>query len=385
MRFARPSFTTLIVAWAIAALMLLTVVLIPAVAGFEVTLVTGPRPETTQGQVVEVLARTTIQTGRTTIEHEEFAVAVGSQRVTVIRDRDLNEAGTLHLAPGDRVLLTKVQTPSGDQYLIVDRVRTTALVVLALAFAAMVVLTARLIGASSLLGLVCVLLVLLRYVVPGIMSGYDPVTIATTGGLVIMIVTLYLAHGANRKTSVALLGTTVSLVFTAALAVIAVEATQLTGLTSEDTAVLQVLTGARIDPAGLLLAGIIIGTLGVLDDVTIAQSSAVFELRRANLLLGPLDLYRRAMNVGRDHISATVSTLVLAYAGASLPLLMLLVVQGDSLLVQLNREFIAAEAVRTLVGSMGLIAAVPLTTLIAAFVAGHTTPEVIAEDAAQRH
>src|SRR5262249_50440625 len=126
----------------------------------------------------------------------------------------------------------------------------------------------------------------------------------------------------------------------------------------------------HVQATGVLLGGIVIGALGVLNDITVAQASAVFELRSANPLLAAGDLYRRAMNVGRDHISATVNTPVLADAGASLPLLMLLVVQAQPLGIALNREFIATEVVRSLVGSMGLIAAVPLTTLCAAAVAG---------------
>jgi uncharacterized membrane protein len=162
--------------------------------------------------------------------------------------------------------------------------------------------------------------------------------------------------------------------FTALLATVTIAAARLTGVASEDAAVLQVLSTEQLSASGLLLGGIIIGALGVLDDVTVAQASAVFELRSANRLLGPLDLYRRAMNVGRDHIAATVNTLVLAYAGASLPLLMLLAVQGEPLAIQVNREFIAIEIVRSLVGSIGLVAAVPLTTVIAAFTVSRMAP-----------
>ncbi|HRC63002.1 MAG TPA: YibE/F family protein, partial [Dehalococcoidia bacterium] len=231
----------------------------------------------------------------------------------------------------------------------------------------------RVVGVTSLLGLAASMLILLRFVVPGILSGHSPVVIAVIGALTIMASTLFLAHGVNRKTAVALAGTAGALLLTALLASLTIAAADLTGLASEDTAVLQVMSAEHVSATGLLLGGIIIGALGVLDDITIGQASAVFELRAANPLLGPLELYRRAMNVGRDHISATVNTLVLAYAGASLPLLMLLAVQGESLAIQVNREFIAIEVVRSLVGSIGLVAAVPLTTAIAAAVAGRTS------------
>jgi uncharacterized membrane protein len=251
-------------------------------------------------------------------------------------------------------------------------VRESALLWVAVAFVAMVLLTGRLVGAMSLLGLAASMLVLLRFVVPGILSGHNPVLISVLGAIAIMATTLFLSHGVSRKSGVALAGTAISLVLTALLATIAIAAARVTGVASEDAATLQVLGGGGISASGLLLGGIIIGALGVLDDVTVAQASAVFELRRANPLLGALELYRRAMNVGRDHIAATVNTLVLAYAGASLPLLMLLAIQGESLGIQLNREFVAIEVLRALVGSIGIVAAVPLTTSLAALVARRT-------------
>jgi uncharacterized membrane protein len=370
MRIRRPSAAQLIVLWCVGAALLVTVVVIPAIADFDVPQATNERAaETSRGRVTAILERTTTQTERGALEHEVVAVEVDGRAVTVTRDRAANDIGTLDVEPGDGVLVARVPGPEGDSYLIVDRVRSAALWWLALAFAVLVVFTGRVIGASSLLGLVAVFLVIMRFVIPGLLSGHDPVLIATSGGVVIMVATLFLAHGVNLKSTVALAGTVVSLLLTAGIALVAIGAARLSGVATEDAAMLQVLADARVDASGLLLAGIIIGALGVLDDVTIAQSSAVFELRRANPLLGAAEIYRRAMNVGRDHIAATVSTLVLAYAGASLPLLMLLVVQGEALAVQVNREYVATEVVRALVGSIGLIAAVPLTTAVAALVA----------------
>jgi uncharacterized membrane protein len=188
-----------------------------------------------------------------------------------------------------------------------------------------------------------------------------------------MCTTLFLAHGVSLKSLVALAGTALALLVTVLLAGFAISSARLTGIVSEDAAVLQVLARGNIQATGVLFGGIVIGALGVLDDVTVAQASAVFEIRRANAALSAFELYSRAMNVGRDHIAATINTLVLAYAGASLPLLMLLVLQQEALGLQLSREFIAVEVVRSLVGSMGLIAAVPLTTAFAALVA-HRVP-----------
>lgn len=368
MKLARPSPVQAAVFGGIALLLLAMTVVVPALAGFEVTHPDTPQGPTVQGRVLEVLSRETVPSERGAVEKERLSVDADGLRVVIERTRAEGDIGQLDVEAGDRVLLSRVAGPDGDSYYIVDRVRQTALLWLLVAFVLAVVVTGRFVGLTSLLGLAASMLVLLRFVVPGILSGHSPVLIAVAGALTIMASTLFLAHGVNRKTVVALGGTAVALLFTALLATLTIAAARLTGVASEDAAVLQVLSAEHLSASGLLLGGIIIGALGVLDDVTVAQSSAVFELRRANPLLGPLELYRRAMNVGRDHIAATVNTLVLAYAGASLPLLMLLAIQGEPLVIQVNREFIAIEVVRSLVGSIGLVAAVPLTTAIAAVI-----------------
>ncbi len=355
--------------------LLAVAVVIPQVAGFEVPRTDSAQGPLVRGRVVDVIERTTIPSERGDLERERLAVEADGQSIVIERTRAEGDIGALDVEAGDRVLLSKAPGPEGDQYFIVDRVRESALLWVAIAFVAMVLLTGRLVGAASLLGLAASMLVLLRFVVPGILSGHNPVLISVLGAIAIMASTLFLSHGVSRKSAVALAGTAVSLVLTAVLATVAIAAARVTGVASEDAATLQVLGEGGISASGLLLGGIIIGALGVLDDVTVAQASAVFELRRANPLLGALELYRRAMNVGRDHIAATVNTLVLAYAGASLPLLMLLAIQGESLGIQLNREFVAIEVLRSLVGSIGIVAAVPLTTSLAALVARRTAVE----------
>ncbi|MGE0134857.1 MAG: YibE/F family protein [Dehalococcoidia bacterium] len=369
MKLSPPSRVQAAVLAGIAVLLLLMTVVVPSTLGFEVTHPDTPQGPTVQGRVIEVLSRETIPSERGPIERERLSVDIDGLQVLIERTRAEGDIGQLDVEAGDRVLLSRLAGPDGDTYYIVDRVRQTTLLWLLVAFVLAVVATGRLVGVASLVGLAASMLVLVRFIVPGILSGHSPVLIAVVGALTIMASTLFLAHGVNRKTVVALIGTAVALCFTAVLATVTIAAAQLTGVASEDAAVLQVLSAGQLSASGLLLGGIIIGALGVLDDVTVAQSSAVFELHGANPFLSPLDLYRRAMNVGRDHIAATVNTLVLAYAGASLPLLMLLAVQGEPLTVQLNREFIAIEVVRSLVGSIGLVAAVPLTTAIAALAA----------------
>jgi uncharacterized membrane protein len=185
-----------------------------------------------------------------------------------------------------------------------------------------------------------------------------------------MGISLYLVYGWTPKTHVATAGLFLSLVITGLLSLWFVGWARLSGFGAEEAGFLQV-AGVRLDTQGLLLAGIIIGTLGALDDIAVGQSSAIFELGRANTQLGWTRLFRHGMVIGRDHLAAMVNTLFLAYAGAALPLLLMFSVYTEPMGITINREIIAEEIVRTLVGSMGLLASVPLTSLIAALVAQH--------------
>jgi hypothetical protein len=217
----------------------------------------------------------------------------------------------------------------------------------------------------SLIGLACSFAVIVGFVVPAILRGQSPVPVALVGAMAIMLASLYLSHGVGRKTTAAVVGTALALALTGALTAGFVELTALTGLASEDALNANFQVGG-ISLQGLLLAGIILGGLGVLDDVTVSQASLVFELRRADPAAGFAELTRGALAVGRDHVAASVNTLFLAYAGASLPLLVLFVSGGDPLGTVVTAEAVAVEVVRTLCGSVGLIAAVPLTTVLAA-------------------
>jgi uncharacterized membrane protein len=245
--------------------------------------------------------------------------------------------------------------------------------VLGLVFAVAVVVLGRWRGVRALLGLVITFVVLTAFVLPAILDGRSPVWVAVVGAAAALLVNLYLAHGFDLRTTTAVLGTLASLALIAALAALFVAATHLTGLADEEAGYLQALS-SQVDVRGLLLGGIIIGSLGVLDDVTITQASAVWELHEANPSYGPRQLYRSALNIGRDHIASVVNTLVLAYAGASLPLLVLFVEANRGLGDVLTGETVAAELVRTLVGSIGLVASVPITTALAAAVAAKGTP-----------
>lgn len=286
--------------------------------------------------------------------------------------------------PSDGVRVTKAPEPppgaepvTGTGYSLYDFERRTPMLLLAGLFVLVVLLFARLRGALSLLGLAFSLALVLLFVVPSILDGNSPLAVAVTGSLAIALVTIPLAHGGGPKSISALLGTAASLLLTAGLAVIFTEATHLTGLSSEEAVFLQI-GQADLSLQGLLLAGMVIGALGVLDDVTISQASTVLALRHANPGMGFRELFTRALQVGRDHVSATVNTLVLAYVGAALPILLVFSAADLGVSDAVNLEVVAKEIVATLVGSIGLIAAVPVTTALAALLALAEDPEALA-------
>ncbi|HEX3723815.1 MAG TPA: YibE/F family protein [Nitrolancea sp.] len=291
--------------------------------------------------------------------------------------------------PGDQVYLSSAPSPTAgqpDEYYVIDRVRTTPLLILAGGFALLILLMSRWKGLRSLIGMAFTFFVLVEFLMPRILDGDNPVVVSLIAAFLIFGVTLFLVHGIGRMTVAAVSGTTMSLVLTAILAVLFVTLTQLTGLGSEEAGYLQApIGGGTIDPRGLLLGGIIIGALGVLDDVTVSQSSTVFELRKANPAYTMQRLFTSGINVGRDHIATTVNTLVLAYVGAALPLLLLFTRTDQPFMLILNREEVTEEIVRTLVGTIGLVTAVPFTTFVASWLAVRTNPGEIEESGHGHH
>ncbi|MGM0818801.1 MAG: YibE/F family protein [Actinomycetota bacterium] len=272
-------------------------------------------------------------------------------------------------AEGQRVRLARVEVEGGeDTWFVSDFRRGGALAALVALFVATVLAFGRFQGLRALLGLALTFVVIVGFIVPAILDGADPVAVALAGGVAIMVLTLYLAHGLGPKTTAAVVGTAGALVVTVGLGSAFVELAALTGFTSEEARLANVEVGG-LSLQGLLLAGIIIGALGVLDDVTMSQASTVFALRRADPHAGFRRLFAEALSVGRDHVAATVNTLFLAYAGAALPLLILFTTGAVPLGEAVTSEIVAVEIVRTFVGSLGIIAAVPLTTALAALVA----------------
>jgi uncharacterized membrane protein len=270
---------------------------------------------------------------------------------------------------GDVLVLTRDPgAQDGSGYAFYDYDRDVPVVVLTLAFAVVTVAVARLRGFAALIGLAFAFFVMLQFLLPGLLGDSSPTLVSLVGSAAIMFVVLYLAHGFSARTTTALVGTLFGLALVAVLGAVAVSAARLTGLTSEETVQLQTFD-PTLDFSGLVLAGITVAGLGVLNDVTITQASAIWQLHEVDQGMTWRDLYRRGMAVGRDHIASTVYTIVFAYAGASLPLLMLFELSGRSWWTTLTSAALAEEVIRTLVGSIALVLAVPVTTAAGAFFA----------------
>ncbi|MFF4156849.1 YibE/F family protein [Streptomyces sp. NPDC001678] len=269
---------------------------------------------------------------------------------------------------GQKVILAYApKAPENLRYSVTDVDRDFPMALLAGVFALAVVVVGRLRGIFALVALVISFGVLTLFILPAILQGSNPLLVAVIGGSAIMLIALYMCHGLNARTSVAVLGTLTSLVVIGLLGSLFIDWAHLTGNTDDQTGLVHGLY-PQIEIRGLLLAGIIIGSLGVLDDVTVTQTSAVWELKDANPSANWRKLYGSAMRIGRDHIASVVNTLVMAYAGASLPLLLLFSIADSGVGTVATSEIVAEEIVRTLVGSIGLVASVPVTTLLAALV-----------------
>ena len=275
-------------------------------------------------------------------------------------------SNAVYLRSGDTILVTVGSRPDGVLTVyFVDFERANSLLWLTIIFVAVILLISHWKGLRSLLSLGFSLLVIIGYMIPHILSGEDPLQVSIIGSGILLGVTLYLTYGWNLKSHAAVVSMVFVLLITGILAGISVSFTRLTGSGDENALFLIQMLNTQINLRGLLLGGMIIGALGVLDDLVTTQASAVFELHHANESLGFRPLFQSAMRIGQDHVAATVNTLVLAYAGAALPMLLMFSLGRSNYGFLINFEFIAEEIVRTLVGSLGLITAVPLTTAIA--------------------
>ncbi len=311
-----------------------------------------------EGRIVEIDARTstaTVQVGDSTVR-----AALGYSVDDPLDD------GIPRFSEGDRVEVYYSPGPGGERvYAVSDWVRRPWLLVLTGLFLVVSVAVARFKGLRAFVATGTSLVIVIAYIVPTIIAGHNPVLVSLLGVGGILVLAIYFVHGVSWSTSAALIGTFGAIILTLVLGLIFTELAHLTGFGTEEGMMISFAAG-QVNLKGLLLAGLLIGALGALTDITIVQASVVRELAHVNPEFSVAELYKRGMNVGLDHIGSLVNTLVLAYTGSALPLLVLLYVSDVSAIRALNLELVAAEVVHTLVGSIGLVLAVPFTTLVAA-------------------
>lgn len=325
------------------------------------------------GQVTEIVNQEYLGTGEDKQIFQDLKIKILSRdakdnEIRIDRVGGVNVNGGNGFKTGDKVVIDKITENGQEIYYVQDIYRIPSLVFITIIFLLVVILFSRWRGLSSILGLAITIAVIIKFVTPQIIAGKNPLVISLIGAFVIALVSLYLAHGFNKRTSVAVLSTFITLGLSTAMAYAFVHLTRLFGNGSEESVYLQFNQTQHINLQGLLLGGIILGALGVLDDITTAQSATVDELKKANPSLTFKQLYSGAASVGQEHISSLINTLFLAYAGVALPLFLLFNINGGTpVWTTLNSEFIAEEIVRTLVGSITLIIAVPITTLLAAY------------------
>jgi uncharacterized membrane protein len=296
---------------------------------------------------------------------------------------DLGPAALVsYYSRGDHIRVQRIAAPPGShgvqpfQFAGLDRRGTLRW--LLVVFALLVVALARRRGVLALAGFAASLLLVVKFLVPAILAGSSPLLVAVVGSLAVMFVTVLLTYGISAQSAAAILGIAGSLVFAAVAGTIAVHAAQLDGRSSDLSIYLQQ-SDRHLSLQGIVLAGLVLGALGVIADMAVTQASAVMALRRANAGLGARALFAGAFGVGRDHLIATTHTLVLVYAGATLPLLLVLQSAGVNATDALNAQDVAEPVVATLIGAMALLLSVPLTTALASLLVSHVPPEALPE------
>jgi uncharacterized membrane protein len=300
-----------------------------------------------------------------------------NKELTITHGEQVNLQPGQKVSVGETIVLMKLSSPEMTTYQIVDKYRLDILLYILLGFFVLVLALSKWKGLGSIIGLAVSLTVIMLFIVPQILEGRDPFSIIILGSVFILLITMYLAHGFNKTTHVALASTVLALLSVGALAVIFVELAKLTGLGSEDAYALQFAQIKPINFEGLLLGGIIIGALGVLDDITTGLSASITELKKANPDYTFQELLKSGIRIGSEHTSSLVNTLVLAYASVGLPIFLFIIINptNQPLWAIINSEIVAEEIVRTLAGSIGLVLAVPITTVIAAWAATTKLPD----------
>jgi len=282
---------------------------------------------------------------------------------TIILENDFQP-----LKPGDKFFVNYLVTIDGQEiFSVKDIDRRGVLFFFTILFGLTILIFGGWQGFRALIGLFGTFLVIIYVLLPLLLKGYPPVLTSTLIATAVLFLAIYFTHGFNRESSVAFIGTVIAVCLTSVLAFIAVKTSKLTGFASDEAVFLNFATFGELNLSGLVLGGIIVGVLGVLDDIAITQSAVVSELYRSAPHLSKREVYKKALRVGREHAGALVNTLALAYAGAALPLLLLFSASQVSFLMVINQEALATEILRTIVGSIGLILTIPITTLLAVF------------------
>jgi uncharacterized membrane protein len=312
--------------------------------------------------------------------NREIRLLSGPQKGQTVPASVGSLVGSLDLTPptyvvGDAVLVSAgTASDNAVNYTIIDYYRMSAAVWLFVGVLVLAVLFAGWRGLGALIGLVLSIIVLAQFIIPQILSGTAPYLVTALGIIIISLPGIYIAHGVSRRTSLALLSTYITLGIAVLLSIIAVQVTRLSGVATENIWFLSQ-AAPELNIRGLLICGLLISLVGILDDITVSQTAAIHELKRADPTLSTRELYTRGLRIGREHIASLINTLVLVYVGASLLFIVYLTVAFPyPLLVMLNSEMIMEEIIRALVGSGSLILAVPITTILAAKFLHDTTP-----------
>lgn len=280
-------------------------------------------------------------------------------------------ANVWELRPGDKVVVEGFNFSGQDVFQIVDFYYASNLLILAIFYVVLVVIIGKRQGVGALIGLAVSSLVLIYIVIPMALKGNDALLVSALGGILVLIPSIYFSHGLSSKTTVALVSTLIGVVLTTALGYFAINFLGLTGFGTEESLILVSGSEKILDMRNILLASMLIGGIGLVDDISVSQVSVIKELYEQKPTISFNQLYEKSMHVGRDHIASLVNTLFLAYAAASLPLVMLLVNEGYKLVDIVNIAVFAEEIARTLVATTGLVLVVPITTAIAAYFYTH--------------
>jgi uncharacterized membrane protein len=336
----------------------------------------APKQDFFRGRVVEVVEQgeKTIEGYRNYYQTLRVQIIDGTQKgkFTIIENgKDIQITKDQLVSKNQQIIVTRTIYPTGQTvYSIYDYYRLNSLILFVIIFFIAVFLIAGKKGLGSILGMLTSLGIILLYIIPNILKGNDPLTVTLIGSIFILLITTYLAHGVSKKTTIALISTLISLFLTAAFAIIAVKFNNITGLGNEDSFALSLGPTNIIDIRGLFLSGVIISTLGALNDITTTQSATILELKKANPKLKFMHLFEKGLSVGKEHIASLVNTLVLAYVGSAFAVFIFLVLNPAHLpyWVILNNEIVSDEVIKIIAGSIGLLLSVPIVTILASYV-----------------